>query len=307
MLKRIPVEERDRYIDGLRPEGKGIYFDKESIIACEDPLVGDVAISMVQNKTPGWDMLYQHGAGIVYYLEPAEKGRLYMMFGDPGTLGAPNRDSPVWMVWDVTDFPSQPARLVCFWWGNGRGKITAFIGAMVRFIMKFRPKFIGVDSTGPQKNAVTAINLHLRGGRITNPEILEWLGPDIPVGRKGVKIPEGTIISGMDFSVGKKNMYLFSGKMMIDSHKFSWPRIITGIRSQLGTYDPAMDRGSLPRFPQDIVSVVAMSAHAIQALFAIDLDTLQDEDEDLETPPNNVVNTVTREARWGAGAERLSR
>lgn len=309
MVSRIPPEERERYIEGLRPEGKGIYFDSDSVLACEDPYIGDIAISNFKAKEPGWNIRVMHGAGVVYYTEPYEKGHTYVMFGDPGTSNAPNRNSPVWMIWDVTDFPSKPARLAVFWWGSGKGTIIPFIGTLVRLLLLYRPSYIGIDSTGPQKNSVTVINLHLRGNRINNPEILSWLGPDIPITDKGVKIPKDTIISGMDFSVGKKNAYLFSGKMMIETGKFSWPRIITGIRAQLGTYDPALDRGSLPSFPQDIVATIAMSAHAIQALFAIELPPLGDDDEEDETSFDNVSNRLSRSSGRGGreGIQRVSR
>jgi hypothetical protein len=288
---RIPEDERDRFLEGIRPQGKGIYFSNDSIYACEDALIGQLAEDFVRSQVPGWNVIYQHGAGIVYYTQPPEKGHKYLMFGDPGTKGAPNRDAPVWIVWDVTNFPNEPANLVAFWWGNGKGQIIAFIGTMVRFILMYRPYMAGMDSTGTQKNAAMAINLHLRGGRIKNPQILAWLGKDIDT-TKGIKIPKDIQLIGMDFSVGKKGQMLFSGKMMLDAHRFRWPKSIAGIRSQLSMYDPLDDKPSKPKFPQDIVAVICMSAHAIQNLFAIELD--ENETEDDEATADSLVSPSPR-------------
>jgi hypothetical protein len=303
-LKRIPKDEHEQYIEGLRPVGKGVFFSNESIYACEDAMQGQMAMLMASNNEPGWRIITQHGAGVIYYAEPYQPGHKYLMFGDPGTAGAPNRDAPVWIVWDVTEFPNEPARLACFWWGNGKGVINAFIGNMAKLILLYRPYFVGMDSTGPQKNAATAINLHLRGGRIINPEILSWIGSEVDTS-KGIKIPKGTQIVGMDFSVGKKNSMLFSGKMMLDAHRFRWPKIITGLRGQLSMYSPEDDKPGKPRFPQDLVSVVCMSAHAIQALFAISIP--DDEDEDDQAPIDSVGGRDAARVRRSGGRSGVSR
>lgn len=306
-LKRIPKDEHEQYIEGLRPAGKGIFFSNESIYACEDTLQGELAIQMAMAKEPGWNIITQHGAGVIYYTEPYQDKHKYLMFGDPGTAGAPNRDAPAWIVWDVTNFPNEPARLTCFWWGNGKGVINAFIGTMARLIILYKPYFVAMDSTGPQKNAATAINLHLRGGRITNPEILTWIGSDVDTS-KGIRIPKGTQIVGMDFSVGKKNSMLFSGKMMLDAHRFRWPKIISGLRGQLSMYNPEDDKPGKPRFPQDLVAVMCMSSHAIQALFALEIPDNEDEDDETSSDKKDGRASVrTRRSPGRAGARRVPR
>lgn len=260
MLARIPPEERDRFIEGSRPEGKGHFFAKENVYLCEVAGEGEITEKNALKSITGWKWVKLHGAGIVEYAKPPENGQIYMLFGDPGTGGAPQRDAPVLMCWNVTNFPVVPARLVAFWWGNGGGKITVFIHKMFDLMETYKPGLVAVDSTSTQKNVNLLINEYLFKERFKN-ETFE--GYEAPVGRV-------TGITGLDFSGSKKMQYLRTLQLAVEGKMLTWPREITGIRSQLTNYDYEVDK----KIAQDIVATMSMSAHAIRMWFHVSPEEL---------------------------------
>ncbi len=250
MVARIPEDERQRFIDGTRPEGRGNFFDKQSVYACEFQHGIELAEKMMKDGVKGYKVEKLHGAGVVYYMTPPKENRAYMVFGDPGDGAAPARNAPVLMCWDVTDFPTLPAKLVAFYWGNGFGKIGPFIARLLDFITIFRPLAAGIDSTGPQKNMNYLINEYALKQHFEN----ETIPPGIVNG-----------IAGMDFSGSKKMAYLHATRLLIEGELLTWPKDIVGIRSQLTNYDYERDR----KIAQDIVATMAMSAYAIRMYFHV--------------------------------------
>jgi hypothetical protein len=293
MVARIPAAERERFIEGTRPSGRGIYFSNERIYACESESYGDLIISGCNEGIEGFSFERVQGAGAIYFTVPPQPGHAYILLGDPGTANAPNRDSPVLMVFDVTDFPRADARMVAFWWGFGYGSITPFVGMLLRFMLMYRPIFQAVDNTGPQKNTAELMNFYLKSSRIEESEILRWLGPEVEVG-KGVRIPEGAVIEGLDFSGGKKSAYLVAGRILIEAEKLVWPKFLVGLRSQLSNYDPLKDRAGQPKIPQDLVSTICMVAYAIQVYFAYDPAEQLRDDSEMDVI---AINANSREAR----------
>jgi len=261
MLARIPKEERDRFIEGTRPEGRGKFFDKQSIYNCE--VAGEAQfVQEKAEKLTKYEFEKLYGAGIINYAVPPKGGnRLYMFFGDPGIDGAPKRNSPVIMGWDVTHVPQHPARLVAFWWGNGGGRIGPFVDKLLGWMETYKPMYVGIDSTGPQKNMAYLINEHLFADQFQQSE-----------GAAFYEGPVGKVlgISGLDFSGGKKMQYLHAARLMIESRLMTWPKEIIGIRSQLTNYDPERDK----KIAQDIVATMAMSAHAIRTWFHVSPEEL---------------------------------
>jgi hypothetical protein len=270
-LKDIPEDEHDRFIDGTRPEGRGKYFNKVKVYACEDQDYGDWILGCTNAGMDGFDMTKKHGCGIVHFEIPAMHGQddgkvhNYMLLGDPGNGDAPNRNAPVCMVWDVTDFPKYKASLVAFWWGSGNGSVTPFIVQFLKFMAKYNPLISAVENTGPQKNAAELLNTYIQSTR-TDPETkFDWLGEPIDISH--VLNP---IIGGFDFSGGKKPTYLIAGRLMIEALLFTWPKFVTGMRSQLTNYDPEKDVAGKPKIPQDLVCGYCISAYSVQAWFHID-------------------------------------
>ena len=247
MAARIPAEERERFLEGTRPEGRGRFFSKESVFQCEDKTIGGIVRHMAETEEPGFVFDRVHGCGVVAYEIPHHPESFYMLLGDPGTGAAPRRNAPCLMAWDVSLVPGSAATLVGFWWGNGNGKISPFIDKLIYLSNKYKPFFIGVDTTGPQKNSAVLINEYLTL-------------------RKDGEAILNRPISGIDFSGTNKAHYLLAGRLFLESRLFSWPLEITGIRSQLTNYEPENDK----KLPQDIVATMVMSAFAIRMKFHVD-------------------------------------
>jgi hypothetical protein len=257
MLARIPADERSRFIEGTRPEGRGKFFDKQSIYNCEVPGEAEHVRKRLQDGDNRYGFERMYGAGIVKFEIPPRGGnRLYMFFGDPGTDGAPKRNAPVIMGWDVTHVPKFPARLVAFWWGNGGGKIGPFVDKLLGYMERYKPMYTGIDSTGPQKNMAYLINEHL---------FREKFGEEADVASFSSPVQDIFGIGGLDFSGGKKMQMLQACRLMIESKLMTWPKEIIGIRSQLSNYDPEKDR----KIAQDIVATLSMSAHGIRTWFHV--------------------------------------
>jgi hypothetical protein len=275
MLRDIPEEERERFIDGTRPEGRGNYFSKNRVFACEDNFYGEFIEDQIRRGKPGFDVRVTPGAGVTYFTVPPPitdldtgPSHLYMLLGDPGTGDAPNRNSPVLQVWDVTGFPKYKASLVAFWWGSGNGSITPFINQLVIFMAMYDPLFTGVDSTGPQKSTAELLNTYLTGERYDPAKREEWLGTIDLSKITNLKV------GGLDFSGAKKPAYLVAGRLMIEAGLMTWPKWVIGLRSQLTNYDPAKDRVDMPKIPQDLVATLCMAAHAIRVWFHVSTEDM---------------------------------
>lgn len=295
MLMRIPKEERQRFLDATRPEGRGHYFDKDSVYQCESDLLSEIVEAEVANETPGYTLEKLHGVGVYYYLAPPKTGALHLLLGDPGVENVPRRNSPCCMVWEVTDFPKNPAVLVGFWWGSGGGKIGPWLDMMFKLADIYRPFRIYIDSTSTQKNMNFIINEYVFKKKFDlEPEQGDW-GFDSPLG-----IVKG--FGGMDFSGSGKNTYLQALRLYIEAGLFTWPKTIIGIRSQLTNYDVENDR----KIPQDIVATMAMSAHAMRAHFHVNLEELIAKDRphyDEQPAGSRRSSTAARSRRSGTAHE----
>ena len=56
---------------------------------------------------------------------------------------------------------------------------------------------------------------------------------------------------------------------MIELGMIKWADIAKGIKLQLYSYDPMLDRGGEPKIAQDIVATLAMEAFVIRAFYNI--------------------------------------
>jgi hypothetical protein len=263
MLKDIPEDEHEQFIEGSRPVGKGLYFNQQRVFACEDVEYGNTIKAAAELSIPGYIWYELRGSGVIHYTTPKLPDHVYMILGDPGTGAAPNRNSPVIFTFDVTGFPMTRAYINAMWWGNGRGSITPFIRQLMQFMKMYNPLLTGVDSTGPQASTAEVINTYLHSARETGNMKMDWLGSDIDL--TDVMNPW---IVGYDFSGSKKVSYLVSGKMFIEANLVRWPKQATGIRRQLTNYDPEKDtKGSA--LAQDIVATFCMGAFAVRSWFNI--------------------------------------
>lgn len=284
MLSRIPEADRERFMEGTRPEGKSVFFQKASVQACEDPYIGEIVKQKVLENTPGYMLEKARGANIVHYRVPPRTGELYIMTGDPGTDAPPRRNAFVLGVWRVTNFPREAAELVGFIWGNGNGKIQPFVNALFDLAEVYRPVKIYVDSTGPQKSTAQLINEHMFAQRFQQ-EVKYDLETSMgkPVENSYTEVgfvsPLGLTrgIGGLDFSGSHKMEYLQACRLFVENQLFRWPKEISGIRAQLANYDPERDK----KIAQDIVAMMAMSAHAIRGYFHVDPASLMAQNSEI--------------------------
>jgi hypothetical protein len=278
MLAIIPESEHSRFLDGTRPEGRAVFFAKTKVYQCEDEEEGKEIEYYASEGAEFYKIVRANPAGVVELTTPPVPGANYIIIGDPGTKNPPRRDSPVIMVWEIPhDFPQSPMRLAAFWWGFGNNQITPFVKKLLWWSgieappeeideesPVYPPVFIGMDSTGTQRNFAEILNL-----QIMEPEGTE----DDNFGFYGRKIV------GMDFSGAKKPTYLLSLRLFIENLLIRWPKTLNGLRQQLLNYDPKLDRGNFPKKAQDIVATMAMSAFAARVLFNV---------QDTELMPKNI-------------------
>lgn len=260
ILKDIPEDEHEQFIEGRRPQGSGMYFSTNAVHACESKTISEFVKDRISANDEGYVLASTQMAGVVSFEMPPVEDHSYIMIADPGTGEAPNRNAPCVMVWDITKFPEQKCFLAGFWWGAGHGSITPFLMHYFQLMMKYKPIWNGVDSTGPQKATAELLNTYIMNkGKAEDTG--GWLGQ---LDLSGII---DKTIHGLDFSGGKKPMYLINARLMIEAKLMIWADIIVGMRSQLTNYDPAKDRTGEPKISQDLVATFAMSAHVIRALF----------------------------------------
>jgi len=280
MLLIRDEDDRRRLLEGKRPEGKGSFFKGLHVRENSQKVLNELL------RQPAAHYTKTLSFGVDYFKLPPVQGRAYILTGDPGTGAAPMRDAPVLGVWDTTDIPEKPATLVAFWWGNGHGKIEPFIHQLYDFRDTYCPIFVGVDSTGPQSGIIQVLNI-VEEWAETNP-----FSASASLSR----------IIGLSFSSGKKPAYLYALRNLNETGKMIWPDAVRGIRTQLMSYDPDLDRGhSGAKIAQDIVSCFAMAAWAIYGVYGLGLKpkTKQQEGQD---EAKRVVGILGREKRSSARA-----
>jgi hypothetical protein len=249
MLKLVPEKDRERFLTGKRPEGRGNYFSQEAVNACENTILTTSILDQYHSGNSGIEIETAPYMGVYHFTTPRKEDRQYFLFGDPGIGTAPSRNCPVLMMWDVTEVPDKAAILVAMWWGNGGGSITPFLSKMIEWIKKYRPVFAGVDNTGPQKNTAEIVNIEY-------------------VYQKGLSV---NAITGLDFSGTKRYSYLVAARISLETGMFTWPSFVTGLSSQLKNYDPIKDRNPNSKLAQDLVATFSMAAYSIRAFYGIDL------------------------------------
>jgi len=207
--------------------------------------------------------------GVVTFIKPREPGHLYVIAGDPGISDPPARNSPVIVVFDVTNFPKRKAELAAFWWGFPRGRYSVFIEMFGKLASDFAipPEYRGYDSTGTQKLLAELSNI----------------SGDMQV------IP-------MDFTGGRKFAYLSAMKLLMGKGLWSIPGDIWGIKTQIKNYQ-------LPdtKMPQDIVSALAMVAFLMYPLYLAEYPDGAPGDEIFENSFGSLAAGFGRYARSKAG------
>lgn len=257
ILKLVPERDRERFLTGKRPEGRGTYFSREAVDSCTSQALSEIYRDLGNKNDPSFIMTTAPQLGTWHLQVPRKEGRIYFLLGDPGTGVAPARNAPVVMVFDVTDVPNRSATMVALYWGNGNNSIMPWTTQLLEWIDYYKPIFAGCDSTSTQKNMAEIISL----------EYIDGKGKS--VGR----------VTPMDFSGGHKYTYLTSLRLGLETQLLQWPHICLGLSSQLRNYEPALDRTAAAKLPQDLVATLAMVAFAIRAQYGLLKEEESDQDD----------------------------
>lgn len=276
ILRDIPEDQQAQKIDAARPEGKGLDFKKEKIMACESEMLDELLEQGLRREEHGYLRVVQQTIGVVEFGLPRIDSHNYIMIGDIGKGRAPFRNAPVWKVWDIDTFPF---RMSYLWWGDGKGSIDPFVDKMFEIAGYYRPEYIGVDNTGPQSGTVETINRLIESSdELAAAEFSDWQ----KFGQDAHKMQSRNMtifLSGMDFSGSKKGSYLLANQTMLSAGMMTWPKSVTGMRAQHLSYDRNKDRGAGSKLAQDLVSTNSMSAYI---LLQIVKDRRADEEADEE-------------------------
>lgn len=212
-------------LDAEEPMPAGKEFGESMIAGCLDDSLDQIFTLGMKTAAMGFEKAEADRAGIVLWKLPADKGRDYVVIGDPGQGSAPARNAPVVMVFDVTDYPKSPMSLRAFWWGNGGGKYSPWINKMVEWMVYYNAHHGAYDATGGQK-------VHSEVSFADRHNI-------IPIDTSGIK----------------KRMFLVTLKRIMESKLLKYPPMIRGLTYQLMQYvlpDEAI--------PQDLVAALTILA-----------------------------------------------
>jgi hypothetical protein len=144
-------DEAKRLMYSERPLPKGKEFTQELIVKCQSDALDGIMDDALSAGLEGFIKKDSRTAGIYEWALPPRQDHLYIMAGDPGQANPPYRNSPCIMVFDVTDFPRQPATLAAFYWIYGYGSYWPFINTMTALHYAYNPYYAAFDSTGTQK------------------------------------------------------------------------------------------------------------------------------------------------------------
>lgn len=256
-LVDIPEEDQDLWLKGERPEGRGSYFQKHTVESCSSEIMSIKLKEGIAAGIPGFHGEYTPSLGYWHFRFPYDKDRQYMVIGDPGTGRAPLRNAPCIIVLDTFDAP-KVNKIVAMWWGNGVGKISPFTNMFLDFLDVYKPVYAAIDSTATQKNY----------NEVMNTEFVYDGGYSVEA------------ITGMDFSVSRKDQYLVSSRLVLEMTALIWPDCAKGIGSQLKSYDRVKDTAaSTSKLAQDIVACISMASFASRRLYPPERTTEDQDDE----------------------------
>lgn len=256
-----------QYLGGDRPTGGGIEFSAEMVAEATDPsLDADMQIGL-KAKQELFELREEDEAGVVLWKIPPRPNHDYVVVGDPGHGRPPYRNAPVVLCLDITDYPTEPAKLSGFWWGNAGGRIDPFLNQFLGWRKEFRTLNCAFDATAGQH---VYSQLSFRG-----------MDDIIPIDLAG---------SGV-----KKKSYINTLKLKMLSGKLKWPKEIPGLRWQFLKY-------KLPdeKIAQDIVSAFIVFAGYLWWLGIEGPSNKEDDPDRFQPQPANLRDRHSRPT-WNRG------
>lgn len=159
----IDPADQARWMDGER---SGIEISGEIppvlIENCHDEGLDTIMEEAILRGDPEVIYTRRDGMGIMHWQLPPDEDAAYIVAGDPGT-NSPRKMSlnnvPVVLVFDVTEYPENPARLRAFHWIDGEGTYGPWKSCMQEMMGIYR--CMGCyDATGTQGSFAQSIDFH---------------------------------------------------------------------------------------------------------------------------------------------------
>lgn len=233
-------DEANVWMNADRPLGSGEVFTRKIIEMCTNKGINETAKSAYDQAIP--DALYKEvpNIGVQHFQLPPDDNRYYLVVGDPGQDNPPNRNSPVIMVWDVTEFPAAPAKMVAFHWVSGNGTYWSFINEFERLVYLYKAQGrCAFDSTGMQKMIDEVVYAE-----------------------------RGLLVEGMNSStITEKMAIVNAGRTLMGRGRLMFP-YLSHLLAQLIRYTIP----EKPRVPQDLVMCLCMSAAFMMRYYYADVD-----------------------------------
>jgi hypothetical protein len=225
MREALPPELRAIEMQGARPMGTCEEFARAVIEQCEDRSLNRLCHQGIKEGKAGFAYEERSLAGCHQLMMPPDRGRDYLVVGDPGQGEPPRRNAGVVLVLDITGFPEHPATLRMFDWVYGGGSYIPFLSSFKTAMNLYQPVGAAFDATGSQK------------------AMDELAFSDVG---------EGILVEGMNLT-GKKQAYHNAIKLIMQRGLLKYP-YIRGLRRQLAQY-------AFPdkKLTQDIVSALQIA------------------------------------------------
>ena len=243
-----------QWLGGQRPLGSGRHFSATVVKACHDPALdnlmdahlnatGEEGTTVVES---GWRRKEAPRVGVYLWEAPPDHkgGRVYMVGGDPGQSNPPDRNSPPIMVWDITNFPKEPATLRAFHWVFAGGSYWTFLSEFERYVKTYRAYGrCTFDSTGIQKGF-----------------------DELAFALMGLQA------EGANMNMGNKLLAINTLKLFLENRLMRYP-YISHLQNQLVSYE-------LPdnKIRQDLVMCMAICALWIRRLYYAEAPELEPTD-----------------------------
>ncbi len=236
------------HMEGGRPIAGGEHFSAVTLQLCKSTNLDDLMRRAIDTGLDGHMYETREKIGVVHWALPPREGRKYLTVADPGYDNPPNRNSPVIMVFDYTDFPETPAFLWAFHWVDGNSSPEPWLQKFTECLHTYGSFMSNAfDSTGPQAG-------------------YERLVPHL----------NDIHASGISMGGNNKFVYLNTAKRLAARGMFQFPAI-SGIFQQLSRY-------KLPdhKLRQDIVSTLLVASAWLESVFYSAMNEQYDSRSEIE-------------------------
>lgn len=137
------------HMEGGDVIGGGEIFPASTIRQCHDPSLDDQMKLLNKSNPTGNYISERKECGIFEWVTEPLPGHLYCQIADAGTDNPPHRNSACIGVWDITNCPTDAAKLVAFFWVFGNNLPDPWVLKYVECATKYSTQLNNAfDATG---------------------------------------------------------------------------------------------------------------------------------------------------------------